>query len=352
MRWLLGFGLALATGMSAAAQTQSCADDPRRSGLARTIAFDSEGGPTLGRLNFANTLPLKRGEVVLTFDDGPLPTHTRSVLETLERHCVKGIFFAVGRMAWSNQATIRDIARRGHTIATHTWSHPGRVPDLSPNEARLEIEKGFAAVTEAVGAPIAPFFRYPGLNWSSEVNAYLASRNISVWSVDVVSGDTTGVAPGQLVEDTIARIQQMGKGIVLFHDIRSNTAEALDPFLVRLREIGFKVVHVVSTTAFRPDEAVVAQIDFNKTIPRSISFTGVDPVGLHGLNAIKTTPVVASGTVDMMRTEWIDLESGPRLPSARSGERAISGWRTEQDARSAVELRPASPAGQGPRTTR
>ena len=76
------------------------------------------------------------------------------------------------------------------------------------------------------------FFRFPGLRDSPEAVAYLASRNISTWSVDVVSGDTEpGATPAKITHDAITRIHQLGKGIILFHDIKKITAEALDGIL-------------------------------------------------------------------------------------------------------------------------
>ncbi len=302
------FASLFATGLislaPAAVLAGDCIDDPQISGISRTIAVSPADGMRFGRLQYSQTAPLRDKEVILTFDDGPLSPHTNSILNTLDRHCVKATFFAVGRMALYNPGTLKEIARRGHTIATHSWSHPRDMSKMSVEQAKLEIEKGFAAVGHALGAPIAPFFRFPGLNHSPELNEYLISRNISIWSVDVVSGDTNAdMTPERLVHDTMARVRSVGRGILLFHDIKKVTAEAIDDIIVRLKLEGYKIVHVVSNTSYIPDPEVVARIDFKQSI-RTVAFTGetVDPQVKRDASAI-------AAPVDYARTEQIVLGS-------------------------------------------
>jgi peptidoglycan/xylan/chitin deacetylase (PgdA/CDA1 family) len=293
-----------------------CADDPRTTGLSRTIAIDSTHGKYFGRLQYKKSAPLRRKEVVITFDDGPHPTHTKEILDVLDRHCVKATFFTVGRMAVFRSAIVKEVAKRGHTIATHTWSHFHDLSKLPLEEAKVEIEKGFVATSYVLGHPIAPFFRYPGLNQSPELNAYLASRNISVWSVDVVSNDTAhDLTPEKLVNQTMERLRRMRGGIVLFHDMKSVTAQAMDAFLTQLELEGYKVVHVVSNTAYRPSPELVARADFSKRSLQSVAFTGVAPAGFgqQGENILTT------GQVDIMKNEFVHIES-----SARSDMRELA----------------------------
>ena len=302
---MLAFGVSIA-------QAADCADDPKTTGLSRTIAIDSTGGKQFGRLQYTETAPLRPKEVVLTFDDGPSPVHTKVILDTLDKHCVKATFFTVGRMAIFSPKILKMIARRGHTVATHTWSHPRDLSKLPVEEAKLEIEKGFVASAHALGEPIAPFFRYPGLNDSPELNAYLASRDISVWSVDVVSGDTAiGMTPEQLFHDTLERLRKMGRGVVLFHDLKAVTAETLDAFLTTLRAEGFKIVHTVSNSSYKPNPELVARLQIEKAPLQSVAFTGVTaPGGAGGTAALPSSEdYVAGGEVDIMRTEFMQIEA-------------------------------------------
>jgi len=298
---------AVMAGAGSSAFAADCADDPTTSGISRTIAVDSSGGKFFGRLQYKETAPLRKKEVVLTFDDGPHPKYTKRILDVLDRHCIKATFFTVGRMALFMSDSVKDAARRGHTIATHTWSHPRDVDKLSLQEAKVEIEKGFVATAYVLGQPIAPFFRYPGLNESKKLNKYLASRNISVWSVDVVSDDTmAGLTPEGLINQTMERIRRMRGGIVLFHDLKQVTADTMDSFLTQLKLEGYKVVHVVSNTAYQPNPELVAKLDFSKQSLQTVAFTGVAPAGDQ---SVEGGNILTSGKVDFMRNEFVDIES-------------------------------------------
>ncbi len=65
----------------------------------------------LGRMQYPDSLPLDDKEVVITFDDGPLPPYTDQVLDILAAQCVKATFFMVGEMAHSFPATVRRVYR-------------------------------------------------------------------------------------------------------------------------------------------------------------------------------------------------------------------------------------------------
>jgi peptidoglycan/xylan/chitin deacetylase (PgdA/CDA1 family) len=237
-----------------------CADNPETTGLSRTIAIESGNGPLFGKFQYERTAPLRDKEVVLTFDDGPHPQYTHHILEVLDKHCVKATFFSVGKMALSYPNALKEVMARGHTIGSHTYSHPRDMSRLPLDEAKAEIELGYAAVSHAAGAPVAPFFRFPGLNESRDLDAYLASRDVSVWSVDVVSNDTgPGMNTQRLVSNVINRLGRLGRGIILFHDLKRVTAAGLDSVLTALKAHGYKVVHVVSNTAYTPDPELVAR---------------------------------------------------------------------------------------------
>jgi peptidoglycan-N-acetylglucosamine deacetylase len=128
-----------------------------------------------------------------------------------------------------------------------------------------------------------------------------------VWSVDVVSGDTApGLTPEQLFHDTLERLRRMGKGVILFHDLKAVTAETLDSFLTTLKAEGFKIVHTVSNSAYKATPELVAKLDVEKTALQNVAFTGVATTG-------STTPVSQgggdTGEVDIMKTEFLQIEA-------------------------------------------
>ena len=222
----------------------ACASQSDRLGLSRIVEIDTETGPSFGHAPKGEFNFLRDGEVVLTFDDGPLRSHTRAVLKALEAHCTKATFFMVGRMAVADPAMVREVAKHGHTVAAHTWSH-ARLQGMNIEKAKEEIELGYSAVAGALKAPVAPFFRFPYLRTSKQTVAYLKSRGIGAIGIDVDSRDFE-TKNGALVKDKVLRaLAKRRKGIVLFHDIQPSTAGALNDILDELKTRGFKVVHLV-----------------------------------------------------------------------------------------------------------
>src|SRR5580700_8561749 len=83
-------------GAATAARAQDCPGHPDAIGTSRVITIDPGDYQRIGTLNYQQTLPLDDHEVVLTFDDGPLPPKTTEVLDILASQCVKAVFFLVG----------------------------------------------------------------------------------------------------------------------------------------------------------------------------------------------------------------------------------------------------------------
>ena len=229
----------------------------------RIIQIDASNGAIYGQITRFTREPdfLKPKEVVLTFDDGPSPRITRSILDTLEKFCVKATFFPVGRMAIANPRLMREIAAKGHTIGAHTWTHPNNMRRLTKKGIERQIEKGFAAVARAADVPIAPFFRFPGLNDDARALAYLQARGVATFTVDVVSDDSYIPDPAKLARITLSRIRAQKGGIALFHDIKSSTADALPRILSELRSDGFSIVHLKPKFAFTPLDRYSKEFD-------------------------------------------------------------------------------------------
>lgn len=240
-----GFAAGPATSQRAAAD---CVPGPRALGTSRVVEIDTAKGAKFGGQQYRDADFLADGEVVLTFDDGPLRPTTSRVVAALEQHCAKATFFMVGAMAIGDPAMVKDIARRGHTVASHTWSHRYQLRTVPIARATYEIELGFSAVQKALGAPPAPFFRFPFLSDSRASLQYLAGRDIAAFSIDVDAIDYRAKGPNgsEVVYNTVMNeLASRRKGILLFHDIQPSTVQALPRILDALKTRGFRVVHMV-----------------------------------------------------------------------------------------------------------
>lgn len=240
------------------AATRAVACDPRAAiGVSRTVDIDTAAGPRFGHQQYKDVTVLQDGEVILTFDDGPLRVHTQAVVNALEQHCTKATFFMVGSQAAADPDMVRQIVRKGHTVGTHTWSH-ANLRKMTPMAARQEIELGFSAVTLAAGQPIAPFFRFPFLADTKAMLGYMGTRNVGIFSIEVDGLDYRNKHDPQAVHDQImSQLAYQKKGILLFHDIQPSTAAALPMILRSLKAKGYRIVHMKPTAA----SATVAEFD-------------------------------------------------------------------------------------------
>ena len=256
-RWIAAVGFGAITCFTAeAASAADCPGHPDALGTSRTLVVDPREHPRIGTMQYLETLPLDDHEVVLTFDDGPLPRYSNQILEILASQCVKATFFTIGHMAQSSPEGVRKLRQAGHTIGTHTEDHPLTMNHMSLERAKQEIDDGIASVRAALGddadTALAPFFRIPGLLRGDNVEEYLASQGIQIWSADFLADDWRHISASRVYELAIKRLETYGKGILLLHDIHARTVAALPRILEALKAGGYHVVQVVPATAERP----------------------------------------------------------------------------------------------------
>jgi peptidoglycan/xylan/chitin deacetylase (PgdA/CDA1 family) len=236
------------------ASAADCPGHPDALGTSRTLVVDPREYPIIGTMQYAKTLPLRDHEVVLTFDDGPIPKNSYQVLDILAAQCVKATFFLVGQQARANPEGVRKVRDAGHTVATHTQNHPSNMQRMPIDRAQKEIEDGIASVTAALadGSAPAPFFRIPGLGRNDAIETYAESKGLQLWSADFPADDWRRVSPQRVYDLAIQRLEAKGKGILLLHDIQARTVAALPKILQTLKARGYHIVHVVPATPDRP----------------------------------------------------------------------------------------------------
>ncbi|WGR74563.1 MULTISPECIES: polysaccharide deacetylase family protein [unclassified Bradyrhizobium] len=254
--WVVCFGgvLGFLTAASPAAYAANCPGHPDALGTSRTLVVDPRQHPRIGTMQYRETLPLKDHEVVLTFDDGPLPKYSNQVLQILADECIKATFFIIGGQAKANPEGVRKLVAAGHTVGTHSMTHPLTFQKMPIEKAEAEINGGIEWTTAAMTDPsaLAPFFRIPGLLRAEGVENYLISRGIQVWSADFPADDWRHVSSDRVYQLAMQRLEAKGKGILLLHDIQPRTVAALPKIIRDLKARGYRIVHVVPATADRP----------------------------------------------------------------------------------------------------
>lgn len=225
-----------------------CPGNPNALGTSRVLTVTPDEFSLIGTIQYKQTLPLQDHEVVLTFDDGPIPPYSNSILDALDAQCVKATYFMVGEMARAYPAIVRRIYNAGHTIGTHSQHHPFGFERLSMQRVEREVDGGIASVDAALGDPkaVAPFFRIPGLGRTNAIERFLETKGLITWSADVDTNDWwRGTTPSAVLQRAMRRLNAKGRGIILMHDIHPATALMLPALLRELKKQGYRVVQVV-----------------------------------------------------------------------------------------------------------
>lgn len=309
MRFFISTALLL---IAAPALAEPCG--PQALGTARVMQVGVQGGG-VGLKSYPRTLALGPKEVVLTFDDGPLPGPTNAILDALKAECVRATFFLIGRNAEANPHLVKREIAEGHTIGHHTYAHPAATLRGLPDEAaRAEIDKGVGADEKAGGAAQganAPrFFRYPGFADTKALNDWLGQRQMLAMGTDLWASDWAKMTPEQQLKLTMARLDKAGRGMILFHDIKSQTAQMMPAFLKALKAKGYKIVHAVPAAGATATTA--AGPGWTSETDKLIAGLAKDNSGRMGMGAAAPT----RATPAKPAPEAPRLEQAPRVAPA------------------------------------
>lgn len=216
-------------------------------GTVRTITLNDDAGFMIGAKH-EGSIDLKQKEIILTFDDGPVPGSTEKILDILKENCIKANFFLMGQNAQAHPDLVRRIAAEGHAIGYHSWSHP-RLHLLDYSGVEMEVGKGIGAVEAALqetGYHPTNFFRYPHLNRSEETDYIVRSHGLVAFDGDFMAPDWEERDPAILRDIMMMQIRTGGtKGIAILHDVQDRTVAYLPLLLQSLEDEGYRIVHIV-----------------------------------------------------------------------------------------------------------
>lgn len=203
-------------------------------------------GPNLRRLS---PEAARRGEVGLTFDDGPDPDVTPRVLDMLDDHGARASFFCIGRRVERWPDLVAEIVRRGHRVENHTYSHPWQLSLYGPRKIALEIDRGQEAIGRVTGRR-PRLVRTPAGLRNLLLEPLLAKRGLWLASWSRRGFDTVRRDPRTVARSLVAGLQ--AGEILLLHDTRGVRGDGRRPVvfdvlpevLARLREAGLRPVPV------------------------------------------------------------------------------------------------------------
>lgn len=190
-------------------------------------------------------VPSATGCVALTFDDGPHPTFTPTLLRILAEEDAVATFFLVGSRVQRWPEIAAAIRQGGNEIGNHSWSHP-QLTQLSSDAVRLEIARTDAAILAATGVTPA-IIRLPYDANSPRVLS-LMDRPVIFWDVDGL--DWTNNSASEI--DRIIISHAHSGAIILLHDIHSTAVSAVRPAIRALKDQGYQFVTVSRLLTGRP----------------------------------------------------------------------------------------------------
>ncbi|HYH52238.1 MAG TPA: bifunctional polysaccharide deacetylase/glycosyltransferase family 2 protein [Acidimicrobiia bacterium] len=208
------------------------------------------------------SVPLPDKTVALTFDDGPDPEWTPRVLEVLRRHGVRATFFVVGSAAARHPELVRAELVEGHEIGAHTFTHSD-LGSASSLRKSVELSLTQSALAGAAGIKThllrLPYSSITADITAPELDAARRAADLGYLMVFATEDSEDWRQPG--AGTIVARsTPPAGRGsVVLLHDAggdRSQTVEALDRLIPRLKDQGYRFTTVSEMAGLAPGTAV------------------------------------------------------------------------------------------------
>lgn len=186
-----------------------------------------------------NLVP-KHPWIALTFDDGPHPVMTEKLMAVLKQEGVPATFFVVGKMAVRYPRIVEEMAREGHEVANHTFSHHS-IASMDAKSVLNELGQTRQVIRKLTGQD-SVLYRPPGGGYSKR-NLKAASKagyHMVLWTI--LTKDVNGIS-ANLMHQHILHSATDG-GIVLMHSGMPNTLEMLPSMIADLRQQGYHFVTV------------------------------------------------------------------------------------------------------------
>jgi cellulose synthase/poly-beta-1,6-N-acetylglucosamine synthase-like glycosyltransferase/peptidoglycan/xylan/chitin deacetylase (PgdA/CDA1 family) len=207
-------------------------------------------------------------KIALTFDDGPDPQWTPSILDILKAKHVPATFFIIGANAEANPELMQRILADGNEVGNHTYTHPN-LADTTDEGVRIELN-ATQRLFEALTGRSMRLFRPPYLGDAEptdddEIAPVRVAQAMGYITVGEHVDPIDWALPGanviiQRVLDQVANAKpEMPRNIVLLHDAggdRSQTVAALPGIIDRLRAQGYTFVPVSELTGLTRDQAM------------------------------------------------------------------------------------------------
>jgi|CeladaMinimDraft_18_1061708.scaffolds.fasta_scaffold01619_2 peptidoglycan-N-acetylmuramic acid deacetylase len=212
----------------------------KKSRNGQPASIDQEGfGPLLERYGAVFRGSPEGRNLYLTFDNGYENGYTAKILDVLKEKKVPACFFVTGHYVRTEPELLRRMAKEGHIIGNHSWSHPD-FSTLADEKIREELEKVRREVADITGQREMRYLRPPRGIFSERslrVSQSLGYTNV-FWSIAYKDWDTSAQRGARYAYDSV--VSQLHPGaIILLHSVSKDNAEALASIIDEARRQGY-----------------------------------------------------------------------------------------------------------------
>lgn len=179
-------------------------------------------------------------ELYLTFDNGYENGYTPQILDVLKEKKVPAVFFVTGHYVKDQPDLIKRMAKEGHLVGNHSWSHPD-MSQISVSRMKEELEKVKHAVSELTGQQSMPYLRPPRGIFNDQVlgvSRELGYTNV-FWSIAYRDWDTKQQKGWNYAYESVMGQLHPG-GVILLHSVSSDNAKALGKIIDDARQQGYE----------------------------------------------------------------------------------------------------------------
>ncbi|GAB1823106.1 polysaccharide deacetylase family protein [Herbidospora sp. RD11066] len=177
--------------------------------------------------------------IALTFDDGPGP-YTTKLLATLKKYNAKATFFVIGREVNKHQTLLKTVAKAGHQIGNHTWTHPW-LTELTRTEVYDEVNETQKLIKKVTGKNPS-VMRAPGGLTDDTVREIAAKLNMVLIPGTTSTGDW--IADNRQVGYLTSKTLEVAKrgAVILMHETVKETVDSMPRVLATLKKQGYYFV--------------------------------------------------------------------------------------------------------------
>lgn len=176
-------------------------------------------------------------KIAITFDDGPHPSYTAQLLDSLKERGIHATFFVTGEHAEANPEIIKRMQEEGHLIGNHTYSHI-QLTEKNREIFREELIRTNEIIEEITGEEVQ-YVRPPYGSWDKSFEKELNMFPV-LWNVDPLDWCSKNVAC--ITRKIVSKAEE--NDIILMHDYYETSVTAALRAIDELMEEGYTFVTV------------------------------------------------------------------------------------------------------------